>query len=551
MRARPNSLLTFSAILSACATPAAKVEPASIAVAAPSRDVDGEKATAVVVPTLPTRPPLAPAHMALQPLEAPPTDAAARMQWLNQNLDRLLGGLGQDPPALPGATVSVLVVEQDTGRIIYARNPDASLNAASNVKLVTSAAALTLLGPEYRFETVVYGTPSPDGRLIGPGGKLQGDLVIKGSGDPSLEHPHLDRLAGQLAALGIRQISGGLVIDASLFGDGTLPPHFDEKLESGAFRAPSSAASLDGNTVSITVVPGPATGTPARIAVVPQSPYVSLTGRILTTDREPAWPTLDTNETADQTIVTLGGRVLIGSEPRTHRRRIGHPELNLGSALIVALKANGITLGQGMRTGTAPEGLRRLATHTSAALGVIVRSMNKQSDNFTAEQLLRKLGAETTRSPGTWKNGTEAVSRYLQSIGIAPDSYRMDNASGLYDSNRFSARQLVKLLAAALSDFRIAGEYAASLALAGSDGTLATRMVGTPAERYVRAKTGTLANASCLSGIVGAPGQKPLLFSILMNQLNDTALARAIQDQSSAALAWYLSPSATPGTDAR
>ena len=122
-----------------------------------------------------------------------------------------------------------------------------------------------------------------------------------------------------------------------------------------------------------------------------------------------------------------------------------------------------------------------------------MHDLNKRSSNFAAEQVLRTLGAEVVGRPGTWDKGLEAVARYLDSLGIARNSYRMSNGAGLYDSNRFTAEQLVTVMRAALRDFRIASEYLSSLAVAGIDGTLGSRMGGTVAHRFVRAKTGTLA----------------------------------------------------------
>jgi D-alanyl-D-alanine carboxypeptidase/D-alanyl-D-alanine-endopeptidase (penicillin-binding protein 4) len=119
----------------------------------------------------------------------------------------------------------------------------------------------------------------------------------------------------------------------------------------------------------------------------------------------------------------------------------------------------------------------------------------------------------------------------------------MKNGSGLYDSNRFSAEQIALVLRAAVRDFRMASEFLASLAVGGADGTLAHRMAGSASERYVRAKTGTLANVSCLSGIVGAPGSKPLIFSILMNDVPSPLAARAAQDRITATLVAFLDPS--------
>jgi len=119
----------------------------------------------------------------------------------------------------------------------------------------------------------------------------------------------------------------------------------------------------------------------------------------------------------------------------------------------------------------------------------------------------------------------------------------MKNGSGLYDSNRFSAQQIVTVLRAGLRDFRIASELFSSFAVGGADGTLAHRMSGSPAERFVRAKTGTLSHVSCLSGLVGAPLTKPLVFSILVNDVASTLAARAAQDRITETLVTYLDPS--------
>jgi D-alanyl-D-alanine carboxypeptidase/D-alanyl-D-alanine-endopeptidase (penicillin-binding protein 4) len=171
-----------------------------------------------------------------------------------------------------------------------------------------------------------------------------------------------------------------------------------------------------------------------------------------------------------------------------------------------------------------------------------VRDVNKRSNNFMAEQILKTLGAETGGRPGTWPKGIDAVAGFLEKLGIARTEYKMTNGSGLYDSNRFTASQLTTLLRATYKDFRFAADFVGSLGLAGADGTVGHRMEGGLAERYVRAKTGTLAGVSALAGYAGAPGKAPLAFAILMNDLTDAGSARArrAQDQIAEALVAYL-----------
>ncbi|HEY4999259.1 MAG TPA: D-alanyl-D-alanine carboxypeptidase/D-alanyl-D-alanine-endopeptidase, partial [Usitatibacter sp.] len=204
-------------------------------------------------------------------------------------------------------------------------------------------------------------------------------------------------------------------------------------------------------------------------------------------------------------------------------------------------------IGGAVRVGTAPaQGLRVLAAHDSAPLAVVVQELNKRSNNFTAEQILRTLGAEIGGRPGNWDKGLKAVARYLAGVGIKAGAYQMMNGSGLYDSNRFSAEQIATVLRGAAQDFRISAEFLASLAVAGTDGTIAHRMGGTLAERYVRAKTGTLANVSCLSGFAGSPGHLPLVFSIIVNDVSNPNDARRAQDRAAELLVAYLEGDAVP-----
>jgi serine-type D-Ala-D-Ala carboxypeptidase/endopeptidase (penicillin-binding protein 4) len=341
-------------------------------------------------------------------------------------------------------------------------------------------------------------------------------------------------------------VRGGLVIDGSAFEGGSLGPGYDQKNETAAYRAPSSAASLNANAVLVTVIPGPKPGAPARVTIDPPSPYFAISGRIVTAGLTgPAIPMVETSDLDDQTRITLSGRIRMGSEPRPFLRRVVHPELFLGHTFREILKRYGVAIEKPLRLGTVPaEGYRTLATHDSPSLAVVLHDLNKRSSNFAAEQVLRTLGGEVVGRPGSWDKGLEAVARHLEALGIPRNSYRMSNGSGLYDSNRFTAEQLVTVMRAALRDFRIGSEYLASLAVAGIDGTLGQRMGGTPAHRYVRAKTGTLANVSSLSGVVGAPGEKPLLFSLLVNDVPNPTAARVAQDRAAEAMVLYLDPNA-------
>jgi len=480
----------------------------------------------------------------------PPADATLRKAWLAKRLSEIFSHLLKKNPSI---RLSLFVVEPASGEVLFSRTPDEPVNAASNVKLVTISTALSLLGPGYRFRTRLAATPDSlstvQGRTV-----LRSDLYVAMGGDPFLQLEHLQKLTDQLRALNIKRIEGDLVIDDSHFDASTMPPAFEQKNESGSFRAPSSAASLQGNSVSVTVGPALRPSRKAGVVVRPSTDYLQTEGRIVTA-RRGGWPRIETAEFPpntsnedfevsrtlenQQTRILLAGGIAAGSRPITLRRRIAHPAAFVAHAFGDILARNRIQFAGNLRLGTTPDNAVVLAEHHSMTLGAAARSLGKYSDNFVAEQLLRELGGVHSGFPGTWEKGQRAVREYLTTLGIEAGTYRMDNGSGLYDSNRFTARQLTRVIRATLSDFRIASDFLSSLSIAGVDGTLTRRMVDSAAQGYVRAKTGTLKGASSLSGIVGSQGSVKVAFSFLMNAVTDRSSARTAQDLAAIALAQF------------
>ncbi len=539
------------ALVAADAARATAAPPAPARAAAPAAPAAPTTAPAPPNPT----PPPAPAEIEAPPskggprplmsatprpgqsanIPKPPRAAAERDAWLKAQLDDVFGA-----SALAKAKISAIVVDADTGKTIYARGEKTQLNAASNVKIVTGAASLSLLGPEYRWRTTLAIVGPPSGPPLPAGGEVAGDLYLRGAGDPTFATEDLSAMVSDLAALGLHKVRGALVVDESLFEGGVIPPAYDQRNDSTASRAPASAASLNGNVVAVTIIPGAAAGASARVVVDPPSPYFVIAGRVVTSAGGPLAPAVDTKEEGTHTRVNVAGRIRLGSDPRTFYRRVSQPSLFLGTTLKQLLDRRGISVGSGARRKGADAGAARAGgARLGAARG------RRAGPQQAVEQLRRRtdvrtLGAEIGGRPGTWEKGLKAVDRYLTSVGVKTGSYQMQNGSGLYDSNRFSAEQIVAVLRAAARDFRISAEFLASLAVAGTDGTIAHRMGGTLAERYVRAKTGTLANVSCLSGFAGSPGHTPLVFSIIVNDVPSATDARRAQDRAAEILVAYL-----------
>jgi D-alanyl-D-alanine carboxypeptidase/D-alanyl-D-alanine-endopeptidase (penicillin-binding protein 4) len=457
------------------------------------------------------------------PIASSPTGTPAEKQkWLATQIDGAI-----TDPLLSGVKIGILVVEIESGKVLYARNEGGLFNPASNVKLFTTAAALALLGPEYRWKTVVYSD------VPVTGGELKGDLYLKGFGDPTLVVEDLWRVGTELWSGGLRKVSGNLVVDDSFFDEVRLGPGFDQKQEDLPFRAPNGALSLNYNAVGVHVLPGPSDGAPARVVIDPQTPYFAVTNEARTVAGSRTNLTVESKDGAEKTDILVKGRIRVGEEPQVQLRRVGHPDLYTAHAFRELLAKRGIKIAGAITRGTVPATAKALTAHYSQPLGVAVRDVNKRSNNFMAEQILKTLGAETGGRPGTWPKGLDAVAAFLERLGIARGDYKMTNGSGLYDTNRFTPSQLVALLRTAYKDFRFAADFIGSLGLAGADGTVGHRMEGGLAERMVRAKTGSLAGVSCLAGYAGAPGHAPLAFAIFMNELPETATpkARKAQDQ--------------------
>ncbi len=443
---------------------------------------------------------------------------------------------------LYGARIGIAAVDLSTGEEIYARGADQGLNVASNVKLFTASAALALLGPDFSFQTAVYGK-APDET-----GTIAGDIVLRGRADPALGLADLRALARDLWLSGVRKIRGGVVVDDTYFDGADLPPHFGEKPDDvSAYRAPIGALAVGFNQYTLQIAPPLSGSGPARIAIDPPNAYIKLEGAVETVASGRTRIEITTKQKRDQLEVKVVGQIRADEPERRYKRRIPDGGLFAGALFSRALAQEGIALGnRKVRKGKVPPRAASLATTTSLALAEQVRGLGKYSNNFMAEMLLKTIGAETREdktTPATWDDGLRAVRRYLvDQIGLSDGSFTYENGSGLFDSNRFTARQIARLLRVVYDDFRYGPDMVASLSISGADGTLRSRMGDGPAARQIRAKTGTLDRVSALSGYAATNSRAPIAFSILVNGFPDdnADAARSLQDDISAAVIDYL-----------
>ncbi|MGB1700938.1 MAG: D-alanyl-D-alanine carboxypeptidase/D-alanyl-D-alanine endopeptidase, partial [Nannocystaceae bacterium] len=392
---------------------------------------------------------------------------------------------------LQDAKISIHVRDLSSDTTVFEVGGATTLNPASNVKLVTTAAALSILGPAHRYETAVYAPAPVDGTITG-------DLYLVGGGDPSLLTGDLYELASRLRAIGVKRITGGVVVDSGLFGADLSPPGYEQKQEFAAYRAPIGATSVNFNTIELRVLPGERNA-PVRASVRPPVPSVVLENKGATNEGSKRRIRIQHLEGPHD---GLGLRIegTMGDKARSalYRYPVAAPARYTGEVFALTLSQVGIELGEtNLRLGDTPETLEPLAIHRSDPLGMLIRAVNKLSSNFMAELIMHGLDREDPVAP---QGGLDRVREWASEIPILDGDAWIGNGSGLYDNNRLSAAQLTRLLQYVHDDFRIYGDFLASLAIMGKDGTTRRRLSDPPHAGWIRAKTGTLDHVSALTG---------------------------------------------------
>jgi D-alanyl-D-alanine carboxypeptidase/D-alanyl-D-alanine-endopeptidase (penicillin-binding protein 4) len=415
----------------------------------------------------------------------------------------------------------VLVKSLKTGEIIYKRNADKLFNPASNTKLFTSAAALSLLGSDFVYQTNLYANG------IIKNNKLAGDLIIQGSGDPTISNRFFngnvtsifEAWADSLISKGITEISGNLYGDDASFdnfgsGRGWLLDN-----ESAWFSAPSGALSFNDNTLMIEVKPTEI-NFPAEIKVIPNTKYVTVMQKVLTVDTN-SEQSIKISRLSGSNLISVNGKIKKDSKPVIEYVSIADPTLFFLTVLREVFEQKGISVKGKIGSISIAEkiilaeNLSLLFTHESVPLHMIVKELNKNSNNFYAEQILKTIGLEVYNY-GSSENGAKASKELFATMGINPDNMIMVDGSGLSRLNLVSPRQIVNLLTFLYSSDQFNPFYN-SLPIGGVDGTLANRMKRSAAENNVRAKAGFNENVSSLSGYIKTIGGETLAFSIMIN----------------------------------
>lgn len=432
------------------------------------------------------------------------------------------------------ARAAIEVVSLDNGQVLYERDSKMLMRPASNMKLLTSAAALSILGLDYSFPTFIFSDS------IDQTGTVRGNLYFKGHGNPDLRSSHLDTLILQLKSAGIRSIAGDVVADASLFDDLPWGEGWMWDDEPFSYEAQISALSINKNCVKVSVIPGSKPGDPVQILIDPQTNYVSLLNIARTVADTALEPLVVTRLFKDRlNTIVVKGEVVAATDTVDELVTVWRPELYAAHLLRERLLRDTLSVDGAATVGTVPQTSREVA-RLDWPIDTMLINLNKESDNLSAELTLKSLSVKTGGVPGSAKHGLSQVNLFLSAAGIDTTGYYVVDGSGVSHYNLVTAEMLVQLLQFMAKKPDLFPLFYESLPIAGVDGTLKSRMKGTKAEGNLRAKTGSIGGVSSLSGYVTTLDGEQLAFSILMqNFIWPTRLYRNAQDRIGALLAGF------------
>ncbi|WP_449354028.1 D-alanyl-D-alanine carboxypeptidase/D-alanyl-D-alanine endopeptidase [Virgibacillus natechei] len=444
----------------------------------------------------------------------------------------------QNESKLNGALIGISIRSTETGGELYEYMADTRLTPASNMKLFTAAAALSVLGKDYTFSTEI-GT---DGSL--KGNKLLGNLYVIGKGDPTLLPADFENLAEEIRELGILEIEGDIIADDTWYDDVRLSADLNWSDEDYYYGSQISAltASPDedynSGSVIIEVTPGSEVGEEPFVAVSPKTDYIQIHNEAATVGSNEEGELRIEREHGGNTII-MKGTIPVGAEKSQEWIAVWEPTGYAMDLFQQALDKQGISWTGDVKIGKAPGNMNLLVTHQSIPLADLLVPFMKWSNNGHAEVLVKEMG-KVVHGAGSWEKGIGVMKTELLKFGVNTDTISIRDGSGISHFNLIPPNEITTLL------WRVQDEawfpaYLNALPVAGVEdrmigGTLQDRMHG----QSVQAKTGTIHGVSTLSGYIDTLAGNRLLFSIMINNLLDEddegkviedALVRIISDE--------------------
>lgn len=450
---------------------------------------------------------------------------------LNQQLDDIF-----NDNSFRNANWGVVIQSLENGEYFYKRNEDKFFVPASNLKLFTTAAGLLILGGNYKFSTNIFLNGYQSSSTV------YGDLIIQGRGDPTISGRFynndinyvFDTWIDSLLEMGIRNIKGNIVGDDNLFEDIGLGAGWSWDYETDWYAAQSSALSYNDNCVDITIKYDAKRDTvlveskPALRNIVILNQVKVATGTEKTS--------IDVIRERGTNVVTVSGKLRKDADSILTYSTVQNPTQFMMLALKNRLEKRGIRVNgyaidiDDYERAINIADLDLLFTSYSEPLNEILKVINKGSQNFFAEQLLKTIGLEKL-GYGSVENGISAIKEVFGDIGLNPENIVMVDGSGLSPLNMVTPRQIIDLLKYMYTNKKVFIDYFNSLPIAGVDGTLGKRLKNTTAENVVRAKTGFISHVRSLSGYALTGDKEPIAFTMVANNFSvPVKLAENLQD---------------------
>ncbi|WP_408634149.1 D-alanyl-D-alanine carboxypeptidase/D-alanyl-D-alanine endopeptidase [Planococcus lenghuensis] len=461
------------------------------------------------------------------------TEKEGRYSGLAGKLNRIIAD-----NRLMGALAGVSIRKADTGEKIYDHYGEMRLRPASNMKLFSGAAALEILGENYRFTTEIH----TDGTL--EEGVLNGSLYLIGKGDPTLVEGDFRTFAIELKKQGIRRVNGDLIGDDTWFDAVRLSSGITWTDETYYYGSQISAltaspnSDYDAGSVLVEVHPGKEEGAAAQVMLSPSTDYVSVTNRAITAgaDEPNSIEILRVHGTNE---ITVTGSIPSGTEKAREWISVWEPAGYALRLFYQALAAEGIEIN-GLRMGKVPADTALLTDRQSMPLRELLIPFMKLSNNGHAEILTKEMGRKV-HGEGSWDAGLRVIEEVAATLGVNTATIQLRDGSGMSHANMIPANEISQLLFAVQAKPWYEA-FLASLPIAGAEerfvgGTLRDRLTDGAANGNVQAKTGTLTSVSTLSGYVTAKSGERLIFSVLVNNLLEDE--KTTEDAIAAAIAEY------------
>jgi D-alanyl-D-alanine carboxypeptidase/D-alanyl-D-alanine-endopeptidase (penicillin-binding protein 4) len=427
-----------------------------------------------------------------------------------------------------GASVGVAAVDLKTQRQVFGHNPDALLILASNAKVFVTAAALAELGPGYEFKTSIIASG------VVKDGVLDGDLVLRGGGDPNISGRFHDgdalavprSWAKAVVAASVRRITGDLVADDTFFDREWLAPGWPRDQLLWWYCAPVGALSFNDNCVDVLIRAGNAPGAAPTVQATPDIPAVRLITRATTVGSKET-DGIDFRRAGDGLLAfEILGRIRV-RRSRTENLTVVDPALYLAEVFAHTLREQGVGIvGKVRRIAEAePQRPARTLYVFRSPLSESIVVAIKRSQNFYAEQILKTLGAEKAGG-GSFEEGVRAVAQFHRRIGLDPGRVLLRDGCGLSRDDRAQASAVCHVLAW-MARSEHGKMYRDSFAVSGQDGTLERRLDDSACKGRIQGKTGTIAGVSNLSGYASAADGGEYAFSVLVNRAGASRVGEA------------------------